>query len=109
MDFQEISTLIEVHPTGVNENASVGNVWGRESQLPRCRDLESHIRSALEGTTSDLSSWAQLAKWNPNIFIGVFGDLFFGWDLSSSLVQELGERGLRLSFDVYAGLDSGER
>ena len=112
MDPAEISRLLASNPTAQNRPGDVlqsGHVlkrgsWRLTATELEPGDLESQIRSLLEGLTQDLAIWRELtARYQGDVFCGLFMDFTNeGAELSAALMAMLAERGLRLDFDIYA-------
>ncbi len=112
LDPSEVSQLLGSGPTNQNRRGDAtqsGHVlergsWRLTSEDLEPGDLESQIRNLLAGLTQDLSIWRELtSRYQADVFCGLFMDFFNeGVELSASMLTMLGERGLRVDFDIYA-------
>jgi hypothetical protein len=115
----EISALLGANPTvahhkgqeivgsrtGVTRIARTGS-WRLRATDREPEDLEAQIFEILEQLTQDLSIWASLARFKPNLFCGLFmGSSNDGISISAKAMLAIGQRGIALGLDVY---DFGE-
>jgi hypothetical protein len=75
-------------------------------KVARCvpGDLDGQIAGLLAGTTEDLAVWQRLTSaYDADIFCGLFlEEGNEGISLSPQTLRLLGERGIKLDFDIYA-------
>lgn len=110
----EISALLGASPTqsrvkgdivgshsGINHIAKVGS-WRLHVVHREPKDLEGQILEILAQLTQDLSVWASLSRFQPDMFCGLFmSSSNDGTLLSEKALIALGERGISLALDVY--------
>ncbi len=64
--------------------------------------MEGQIFEILGQLTQDLSIWASLSRFQPDMFCGLFmSSSNDGISLSAKALIALGERGISLALDVY--------
>ncbi|WP_312319875.1 DUF4279 domain-containing protein [Stenotrophomonas sp.] len=69
-------------------------------------DLEGQIFEILDQLTQDLSVWASLSRYQPDLFCGLFmGSSNDGISLSAKALLAIGQRGISLDLDTY---DAGD-
>lgn len=115
----EISALLGASPTeshykgqelvgrnsGIKRIAKTGS-WRLRAADRKPEDLEGQIFEILEQLTQDLSIWASLSRFQPDLFCGLFmGSSNDGMSLSAKALLALGERGICLGLDTY---DAGD-
>ncbi|WNH53869.1 DUF4279 domain-containing protein [Stenotrophomonas oahuensis] len=111
----EISALLGAKPTeshyrgqelvgrhsGIKRIAKTGS-WRLRAAERKPEDLEGQIFEILEQLTQDLSIWASLSRFEPDLFCGLFmGSSNDGMYLSAKALLALGERGITLGLDTY--------
>lgn len=115
VDPAEISTLLSCEST---EAARTGDVLtrpdGRTRTVPKgfwrlstdrqATDLADQIESLLAKLTSDVAVWQSLTdRFDVDLFCGLFLETTNrGIELPARLLSALGERHLRIGFDIYA-------
>ena len=67
-------------------------------------DLDGQVTELLQRLTSDLEIWGVLAgRFRVDLFCGLFMDgSNEGFNLSTSALKALGDRGIELALDIYA-------
>jgi len=111
----EISALLGATPTqshykgqelvgshsGAKRIAKTGS-WRLRAADRKPEDLEGQVFEILEQLTQDLSIWASLSRFQPDLFCGLFmGSSNDGISLSAKALLALGERGITLGLDTY--------
>jgi len=119
----EISTLLGTSPTescrkgqeligsktGTIRIAKTGS-WRLTAARREPEDLEAQIFEILDQLTQDLTAWESLARFQPDLFCGLFMDNSNdSLPLSPKALLSLGQRGIALCLDVYDGGDQGSR
>jgi hypothetical protein len=117
----EISTLLGASPTesclkgqelvgrntGAVRIAKTGS-WRLSATRREPEDLEAQILEILGQLTQDLSVWESLARYQPDLFCGLFmGSSNDGLPLSAKALLSLGQRGIALGLDIYDVGDQG--
>ena len=112
---EEVSALLGASPTeahhkgeelvgrrtGNKRTAKTGS-WHLQASRREPEDLEGQIFEILEKLTPDFSIWTSLARFQPNLFCGLFmASTNDGVSLSAKALLALGERGITLGLDVY--------
>ena len=112
---QNISELLGVEPTascskgeeifasksGHVRIAKTGS-WRLSAKSREPEDLESQIFEILGQLTQDLSVWASLSHYEPDLFCGIFmKSSNDGLPLSAKALLALGQRGIALGLDIY--------
>lgn len=84
------------------------NFWALESELPQHVELEEHIDNLFSKTTTDLDIWKRITtEYKTNVFCGVFMQVLnSGFEISPEILKKLGERNLKISFDIYSNIES---
>lgn len=78
-------------------------MWQLESRLGESFGIDAHVGDVLGRVTSDLAVWASLARFNPDIFCGLFLSEFNQGDtLAPATIQALAARGICLGLDIYS-------
>lgn len=73
-------------------------------------DLEGQIFEILDQLTQDLSVWASLSRYQPDLFCGLFmGSSNDGVTLSAKALLAIGQRGISLGLDTYDTGDDADR
>jgi hypothetical protein len=108
----EVTRLLGKEPSAAERRGDVrpsGHIVrrGRWSvKVARCvpGDLDGQIAGLLAGTTEDLAVWQRLTSaYDADIFCGLFlEEGNEGISLSPQTLRLLGERGIKLDFDIYA-------
>jgi len=90
--------------SGRDRVAKFGGWWLQASEAVPA-DLDVQIHGLLAGLSSDLSAWKQLTSlYKVDLFCGWFMEAANeGVGISPSTLLSLGERGIELSLDIYAG------
>ena len=115
LDPDEVSKLLGIQPTASRrkgESRATGSgrehverdgSWRLKAVEKVPGDLSSQLRELLVITTPDLSVWAMLSqRFRCDVFCGLFMNATNeGEDLEADVLLALGERGLRLSLDIY--------
>ncbi|MGH8036787.1 MAG: DUF4279 domain-containing protein [Stenotrophomonas sp.] len=111
----EISALLGANPTvahykgqeivgshtGVTRIARTGS-WRLRAADRAPEDLEAQIFEILEQLTQDLTVWASLARFKPDLFCGLFmGSSNDGISPSAKAMLAIGQRGIELGLDIY--------
>ncbi|WP_313317254.1 DUF4279 domain-containing protein [Stenotrophomonas sp.] len=87
--------------TGVVRIAKTGS-WRLSATRREPEDLEAQIFEILEQLTQDLNVWESLARFQPDLFCGLFmGSSNDGLPLSAKALLFLGQRGVALELDIY--------
>jgi|SRR5580658_10253377 Domain of unknown function (DUF4279) len=96
--------------SGVTRTAKFG-AWRLHATETSPADLDAQVAEILSRLSSDLNVWSDLsAKFDVDLFCGWFMDRENeGLDVSPQTLRSLGERGIELSLDIYAGNDEGGR
>jgi Domain of unknown function (DUF4279) len=91
----------EVRPSGYTVRRGR---WSVSAGRRTPGDLDSQIGELLAGMTDDLAVWQRLTSaYRADIFCGLFLEQANeGTDISPQTLQLLGERGIKLSLDIYA-------
>ncbi len=96
---------IPVRNSGVSIIAK-GGFWSLQAERREPEDLEGQIFEILARLTQDLSVWASLSRFQPDMFCGLFmSSSNDGTLLSAKALIALGERGISLALDVYEADD----
>lgn len=115
LDPAEVTVLLGAEPTVAirKGDEQLGSKTGtvriaktgsrRMSATPRePEDLESQIAEILSALTADPAVWYKLARYEPDLFCGMFmGSSNDGVTLSPASLLELGRRGIQLNLDIY--------
>ena len=76
--------------------------WRLTAERQQPEDLEAQIFELLAKLTDDLSVWASLSRYEPDLFCGIFmGSSNDGLPLSAKALLALGQRGIALNLDIY--------
>jgi hypothetical protein len=72
--------------------------------------LEIKIEGLLNKLTNDMQIWEQITRdYKVDIFCGLFLDGWNeGYEISPSLMKKMGDRNLKIGFDIYGPTDSWE-
>jgi hypothetical protein len=93
--------------TGIARIAKTGS-WRLSAARREPEDLESQIFEILGQLTQDLTAWESLARFQPDLFCGLFmGSSNDGLPLSAKALLALGQRGIALGLDIYDVGDQG--
>ena len=87
--------------TGQIRYAKTGS-WHLYSERREPEDLEAQVFELLGQLTDSLTVWQSLARYEPNLFCGIF--MATGNDglvLSPRALFSLGQRGIALQLDIY--------
>jgi hypothetical protein len=115
VDPAEISTLLGCEPT---EAARTGDLLTRQNGRTRkvsegfwclsthrqTTDLADQIESLLAKLSGDVTVWRSLTdRFDVDLFCGLFMEATNrGVEIPARLLRALGERNLRIGFDIYA-------
>lgn len=87
--------------TGKMRIAKTGS-WRLNADRREPEDLESQIFELLDKVSGDLTVWASLSRFKPDLFCGIFmGSSNDGLPLPAKALLALGERGIALDLDIY--------
>ena len=87
--------------TGTHRIAKSGS-WRLRAVERAPEDLEAQVFEILDKLTQDLSVWASLSRFQPDLFCGLFmSSSNDGVSLSAKALLALGERGISLGLDIY--------
>lgn len=77
--------------------------WSIEFQGEASASIEEKILRLLEDLPEDIGIWEKITTdYQADLFCGLFLDQFNeGFDLSADVMKKLGDRGLRIGFDIY--------
>ena len=112
---EEVSALLGASPTEAhhkgeelvgrrtgNKRIAKTGSWHLQAARREPEDLEGQILEILKQLTPDLSKWTSLARFQPNLFCGLFmASSNDGTLLSPKALLALGERGIALGLDIY--------
>jgi hypothetical protein len=115
----QVSALLGVVPTEAHAKGeeitspSTGNVrtaktgsWRLRASRREPEDLEGQIFEILDALPSDLEVWAQLRRFEPHFFCGLFmASGNDGMSLSARALFALGQRGIGIGLDIYDSND----
>ena len=116
---EEISRLLNKQPdaavargetvlskSGAPRVAHTGR-WSLKTERSTSGDLDSQIQTLLAGTTTDINVWQNItSRFQADVFCGLFlQEMNEGLVISPITLKLLGDRGIELSLDVYAGPD----
>jgi hypothetical protein len=92
---------ITAKKTGFTRIAKTGS-WRFEAERRVPGDLEAQIREVFGALTADLTVWRDLAKYEPDLFVGLFmKEGNEGVDISAEALGLLSSRGVSIDLDVY--------
>lgn len=87
--------------TGKVRIAKTGS-WRLKAERREPEDLEAQIFELLGQLSNDMSVWASLSRYKPDLFCGIFmGSSNDGLPLSAKALLALGQRGIALDLDIY--------
>lgn len=87
--------------TGITRIAKTGG-WRLKAETREPGDLEAQICELFGSLTADLSVWRDLAKYKPNLFVGLFMNKGNeGIDISAEVLGLLSSRGVSIGLDIY--------
>lgn len=91
-------------PSGGERIARIGS-WSVKVNRAQRANLDAQIQEILAGTTDDLAIWVDITgRYATDMFCGLFlNGTNEGLSISPATMQTLGERGIELSLDIYAG------
>jgi len=93
--------VIKSEKTGHERIAKTGR-WGISAARRKPGNLDAQIEELLSQLSSDLAVWRQLAKYEPDLFVGLFLEQSNeGIELSANSLSLLADRGISLGLDVY--------
>lgn len=76
--------------------------WRLVAEHREPEDLESQVFELLDKLTDNLSIWASLSRYKPDLFCGLFmSSSNDGLPLSAKALLALGQRGIALELDIY--------
>ena len=95
--------------TGTVKTARSG-MWQLKSLDREPEDLDGQIREILGQLTTDLNVWKSLAsRYKMDLFCGLFMECSNeGMNLSPESLLELGSRGIKIGFCIYAPISDEE-
>jgi hypothetical protein len=112
LDPDEVTRLLGKQPDKAERRGDIRSSgqaarrgrWSVSAERRTPGDLDGQIAELLAGTTDDLAVWQRLASTSDvDVFCGLFLEQENeGILLSPQALQLLGERGIRLSLDIYA-------
>ena len=116
---EEISALLGASPTDscrknqevVGKNTGTVRIaktgsWRLSAARREREDLEAQVFEILDQLTPDTSVWESLARYEPDLFCGIFmASSNDGLPLSAKALLALGQRGIALGLDIY---DAGD-
>lgn len=119
LDHDEVTRLLGCEPTETHRRGDPvtkdgrgsrkNNSWRLSSHLPETAGINEHVRAILARVTQDLDAWKSLARFAPNIFVGVFLTGFNQGDILTPATSALlGERGIELQLDIYSHSEDDE-
>ena len=95
--------------TGTVRIAKTGS-WRLHAAPHEPADIEAQILEVLGKLTPDLSIWASLSRYQPDMFCGFFmRSSNDGLPLSANTLLSLGQRGIALGLDIYDVGDKEDR
>jgi hypothetical protein len=85
-------------------------MWNLKTDACKPENLDGQIASLLGKLQQDLGVWASVSsQYKIDLFCGLFmKETNEGLEISPKTLQALGERGISLGLDVYAGMDEIE-
>jgi hypothetical protein len=97
----------ELHGKEGRVRTSKFGAWRLHASETSPADLDAQVAEILSKLSSDLRVWAELsAKFDVDLFCGWFmEEENEGLGVSPQTLRSLGERGIELSLDIYAGDD----
>jgi len=80
-------------------------LWAVQAVRVEPGDLNAQIEGLLTGLSEDLAVWRRLTStYRADVFCGLFlKERNEGLTISPDILTRLGERGVRLDLDIYAG------
>ena len=118
LDPFEITRLLGHEPTNAETKGQqivgsvTGNVrvarsgsWRLVARKQSPGDLDAQIREILSKLTADLNVWRNLAeRYRVDLFCGLFlKGVNEGMSISAEALASLGNRGIEIGLDIYAG------
>jgi hypothetical protein len=90
--------------SGGRVHTALTGSWMRTVEDREPADGDAQIASLLEGLTTDLRVWQELAaRFRVDLFFGLFlSEGNEGFSLAPSTLAALGERGIKLDLDIYS-------
>lgn len=90
-------------PNGRVVEARTG-VWRRKVERRSPGDFDAQVEEVLAPLTTDLAIWRELSqRFDVYLFVGVFQRQWNSMmEISPTTALALGERGIRIDFDMYA-------
>lgn len=112
LDPDELSGLLGCSPTRSHRKGDPvtkdgrgshrTNGWLLESALDRSASLDEHVSGLFAQVTSEPDAWNRIARFGPDLFVGLFlTDFNQGDAVSPATASLLAARGVRLSLEVY--------
>jgi Domain of unknown function (DUF4279) len=91
-------------PTSGTERTVRRGRWSIRVERRSPGDLDEQIAALLSGTIDDLSVWQRVTSvFDADVFCGLFlKEENEGVEVAPTTLKKLGDRGLRLSLDIYA-------
>lgn len=119
---EEVTALIGSEPTSSYRKGDVKrlpsgknlvrktSMWLLEVTDREPEDINAQVMEILAITTPDLAIWRNLCQqYKIDLFCGLFMDSSNeGFCLSAATLMALGERGIKIDFDVYASTQEAE-
>lgn len=119
LDPSEITAALGKQPDAAERRGeTIPSRSGRERVARRGRwsvqvgsrtpaDLDAQVAELLAGTTDNIDVWRSItARYDADIFCGLFlNEQNEGLTISPATLKMLGERGISLDLDIYAGSD----
>ena len=106
LDPDEITELLGCTPTTTKQHRQTTNreCWLLKGTSSPETNSEQQITSLLNMLTNDLKIWQNLTmRFDVDLFCGLFMETFNrGFELSPSIMRQLAERGIKLTFDIYS-------
>jgi len=93
--------VIKSAKTGRERTPRTGS-WRLEAKDREPGDLDGQIDEIVSQLSQDISRWTELAKYRPDLFVGIFMDRSNEMiELSAKSISLLAERGIQVTLDVY--------
>ncbi len=85
------------------------SLWSLTSDLPDSATINQHVSHLLQSVSQDRTVWQSLARFTPDIFVGLFLTRFNQGDsISPEVASLLAERGIELNLDIYSDTDEAD-
>jgi len=83
--------------------------WSVTAQDREPGDLDAQVKELLAGMTESPAVWAELAKYRPDILVGLFmNESNEGIELSAKTMSLLASRGIKIGLDIYAPIEGND-